>query len=139
MIRITKGAVNLVTVTLTENSTMPNPIYLFKLVNQQSNISYYFIANDTSMYTQRYNSFLLTEKTNANTLQAEVTLPLEGFYNYYVYETSLQNTSGLTTAADAVVDIVKEVENGLVWVTPSVDMPIVYHPQSTTAIIYKND
>ncbi len=139
MIRITKGQANTVTVTLYENSTTASPIYLFKFVNQQTAVSYYFIASDTSIYKRRYNQFTVTEMENPNTLIGQVELPHEGFYDYYVYETDLANTSGLTEASEAVGDIVKEVENGLVWVVPSPVTTITYEPQSTTAIVYKND
>jgi hypothetical protein len=50
MIQFTKGQSNTLTLTLTENSTLTNPIYLFQFNNQQTNVDYYFIANDTSQY-----------------------------------------------------------------------------------------
>ena len=139
MIRITKGQANTVTVTLYENSTTASPIYLFKFVNQQTAVSYYFIATDTSVYKRRYNQFTVTEMANPNTLIGQVALPHEGFYDYYIYQTNLANTSGIANASQAVPNIVKEVENGLVWVVPSPVTTITYEPQSTTAIVYKND
>lgn len=139
MIRINKGEVNTITVTLYENSTVANPIYLFCFNNQQTNVDYYFIANDTSQYLRRYNQFEVTETTNPDTLNGEVELGNEGFYNYYIYQTNLQSTSGLTNASEAVQNIVKEVENGLVWVVPEATSTITYNPQSNTAIVYNND
>jgi hypothetical protein len=122
---------------LTENATVANPIYLFEFINQQTNEQYYFISTDTSSYKQRYNKFQLIEKSNANTLAGEVTLGNEGFYDYVVYQTNLPNTSGLTNASQAVANIVKEVENGLVWVVPSTVVNITYEPASNTSIVYQ--
>lgn len=139
MIRFNKGAVNNVVVTLTENSTAANPIYLFLFTNQQSNVNYFFIATDTSQYKERYNQFSVTEKMGANTLNGEVDLGNEGFYNYTVYQTSLSSLSGLTTAADAVDYIVKTVEVGLVWVVPVATSNTKYTPQSNTSVVYSAD
>jgi hypothetical protein len=137
MLNIIKDAINTIVVTLTENATTFNPIYLFKFTNQQSNVDYYFISTDTSSHIERYNKFLLTEKTNANTLTGEVTLGNEGFYDYVVYQTNLPNTSGLTNASEAVANIVKSVEVGLVWVVPSAVVNVTYEPSSNTSIVYQ--
>jgi hypothetical protein len=137
MLNIIKDTINTIVVTLTENATTFNPIYLFKFTNQQSNVDYYFISTDTSSHIERYNKFLLTEKTNANTLTGEVTLGNEGFYDYVVYQTNLPNTSGLTSASEAVANIVKSVEVGLVWVVPSAVVNVTYEPSSNTSIVYQ--
>jgi hypothetical protein len=137
MIRINKGETNTVTVTLFENSTVANPIYLFQFVNQQSQVSYYFIATDTSAYLTRYNRFEVTETTNPDTLDGEVELEHEGFYDYYVFQTDLENTTGLTNASEAVENIVKQVETGLVWVVPAEQVTHTYTPQASQTIIYE--
>jgi hypothetical protein len=136
MIRFEKSAVNDVVVTLYENSTVTSPIYLFKFTNQQTNVDYYFIAEDISAYITRYNRFEVEEVEDADTLNGEVTLGNEGFYNYTVYQTTLPNTSGLTTAADAVPYVLKEVENGLVWVELPTQTTITYTPPVNTTIVY---
>jgi hypothetical protein len=135
MIQFTKGQSNTLTLTLTENSTLTNPIYLFQFNNQQTNVDYYFIANDTSQYKERYNRFVIASGTD--TLNAEIELGNEGFYNYYVYETNLANTSGLANAEEAVPYIVGQVENGLVWVLPEADAIINYEPDDDTAVAYE--
>jgi hypothetical protein len=135
MIQFTKGQTNTLTLTLTENSTLTNPIYLFQFNNQQTNVDYYFIANDTSQYKERYNRFVISSGTD--TLNAEIELGNEGFYNYYVYETNLANTSGLSNAEEAVPYIVGQVENGLVWVLPEADAIINYEPDDDTAVAYE--
>ena len=136
MIEFRKTYTNTVTVTLTENSTISNPIYLFLFKNQQSGVDYYFIATDTSAFKQRYNQFQVIEKTNANTLNGEVSLGNEGFYDYTIYQTSLANTTGLANALAAVPFITKTVEVGLVWVVPDELQTTDYNPLSTTTIIY---
>ena len=135
MIQFQKGQSNTLTLTLTENSTLTNPIYLFQFNNQQTNVDYYFIANDTSQYKQRYNEFEIAHGTD--TLNGEIELGNEGFYNYYVYETNLATTSGLTNAEDAVPYIIGQVENGLVWVLPEADAIIKYEPDDDTSVVYE--
>ena len=137
MIRFLKNSTNNVVVTLTENSTVTNPIYLFLFTNQTSNVPYYFIGTDTSAYKTRYNKLSIIEKVSANTLNGEVTLGFNGYYNYTVYQTSLANTSGLTTAADAVPFITKSVEVGVVDVVLDAQTTTEYDVQDETNIIYQ--
>ena len=122
MIKFNKSATNNVVVTLKENSTVANPIYLFKFVSQQTLVSYYFIATDISAYKDRFNQFTVIEKANANTLNGEVTLGLQGYYDYKVYQTNLANTSGLANAGAAVPNITKEVEDGLDYIREIINM-----------------
>lgn len=136
MLIVLKDTANMLVLTLRENSTQANPIYLFEFVNQVTHKSYYFIASDTSVQKQRYNQFVLTEKNNANTLNGEVLLEDLGYYDYTVYETDLNSLSGLTTAADAVPHIVKAVEHGKVLVVNGTTNSIVYSPNSNTSIVY---
>jgi hypothetical protein len=139
VLRVIKDSLNILTVTVTEKSTVSNPIYLFKFVNQTSNVSYYFISSDTSQFKQRYNKFLLTEKTNANTLNGEVTLGLQGFYDYEIYQTNLANTSGLSSAVDAIENIVKTVEVGVVEVLFDTEEYAKYEVEFDTNIVYQPD
>jgi hypothetical protein len=136
VIRFKKYKQNTIVVTLTENSTVTNPYYLFQFTNQTSNVDYYFIATDESNYKERYNEFTVTERDTPNTLNGQVELGDEGFYNYTIYQTSLINLSGLTNAEDAVNSIVKSVEKGKVWVVPSTDANYTYTGVDTTAIVY---
>ncbi len=139
MIRIVKDSENIIVVTLYENSTVSNPIYLFELVNQQSNVKFYFISTDTSTNITRYNRFELIEKENADTLNGEVELDGEGYYNYTVYQTDLHNLDGLTEASEAVPNIVKTVEVGLCFVEFNPIANITYSPESNTNIVYQYD
>ena len=137
MITINKGQSNNIVVTLRENSTVSNPIYLFMFRNQQTQVNYYFISTDISNFKDRFNKFLLVEKTNPNTLSGEVELGNEGFYDYEIYQTNLSSTSGLTNASQAIPNIVKTVEYGLVWVTLESEVLDIYNPQTTTTIAYQ--
>lgn len=137
MIRIVKDSENMIVVTLYENSTVTNPIYLFELVNQQSNIKYYFISTDTSTNVTRYNRFKLIEKPEPDTLNGELDLEAAGYYNYTVYQTDLLNLDGLTEASEAVPNIVKTVEVGLCFVEFNPIANITYSPASNTNIVYQ--
>ena len=136
MIRFIKSTENKVVVTLTENSTVTNPYYLFQFTNQSSNVNYYFIASDVSNFKERYNEFNVTERFDANTLNGEVSLGEEGFYNYDIYQTSLSTLSGLSTASDAVNYITKTVESGKVWVVSSNATLPTYTGNDPTIVIY---
>ena len=138
MIQIIKDAINNVVVTLKENTTVNNTVYLFMFLNQQTNDSYYFIGTDTSLYKDRYNQFSITEKDGANTLNGQVTLGNEGFYDYEVYQTSLTSISGLTTANDAIQYITKTVEYGLVWVVLATETIDRYNPATDNSIVYQS-
>jgi hypothetical protein len=139
MIRIVKDSENIIVVTLYENSTVSNSIYLFELVNQQSNVKFYFISTDTSTNITRYNRFELIETENADTLNGEVELGGEGYYNYTVYQTDLLTLDGLTEASEAVPNIVKTVEVGLCFVEFNPIANITYSPESNTNIVYQYD
>lgn len=139
MIRFEKYATNNVVVTLTENSTLTNPYYLFQFTNQTSNVDYYFIATDVSLYKERYNEFSVTERDTPNTLAGEVELGDTGFYNYTIYQTNLVSLAGLTNASQAVSSATLEVEKGKVWVVPSSDANYIYNGIDTTAIVYNPD
>ena len=75
MIRFEKYATNNVVVTLTENSTLTNPFYLFQFTNQTSNVDYYFIATDVSLY--KTNLVSLAGLTNASQAVSSATLEVE--------------------------------------------------------------
>jgi hypothetical protein len=79
---------NQVALTLTEMVTLPTPYYLFELINKQSKEKKYFIGQDTSLYSYRYNLFEIEVKSNPNPLVSEVDLKLGDEYDYYVYEQS---------------------------------------------------
>jgi hypothetical protein len=101
MLIITQNQINPLVVTLTEKKQLSTKIYLLELINNQSNTKVYCIANDVSVSPDRYNEFCITETSQSsggtNPFDSEVSLPLDGFYYYNIYENpdSLLVPSGL--------------------------------------------
>ena len=140
MLRVLKNSENILTVTLTEKSTLPNPIYLFKFTNQTSNVAYWFISEDTSQFKQRYNKFIVIELENvapSETLIGYIELGLEGRYDYQIYQTTLTNLDGLDSAVDAIPFIDKTVEVGLVDVVFAAENITKYQVETETNIVYQ--
>jgi hypothetical protein len=105
MIRLNLGS-NVVVLTLSEKITISSPNFLFEFINNQTQIKYYCISADLSLYPERYNKFnIIVKTTTPSPLVGEINIPLGDEYTYNVYEqvssTNL-NPSGLTV-----------VENGL--------------------------
>lgn len=125
---------------MTEKSTRNNPIYLFKFVNQTTNLPYWFIAADTSLYKQRYNQFTVTEIADlspVNTLYGSIELGLQGLYDYEIYQTPLTTLDGLNSALDAIPFIELTVEVGIVDVVFADENYTKYQVESTTNIVYQ--
>jgi len=92
MIYLDKGEINTFALTLTENSTITAPVWLFVFENEFNTASepIYWVGVDTSPYVNRYNLFTLEEGV-------DLTLII-GQYTYSVYESPVpivvdQNTS----------------------------------------------
>ncbi len=89
--------------TLTEKSTLSNPNYLMKLINDTTREKKIFLlAADQSSYTYRYNKFTLTEVNNSGSeilTSGTVMLKPTGFWTYEVYE---QNSSTNLTVENAI-------------------------------------
>lgn len=133
MIWILKGQSNIIAVTLTEKCTLTQPNYLFRLVNDETNIEYAFIAPDTSNYVERYNKFTITETADPDNLNGEIELPDSGFYHYYIYEQ--ESTTNLDyTLATTLVEIgkckVPGDEVSLESYTPPSSVNITYQPSN---------
>jgi hypothetical protein len=140
VLRILKNNTNIITVTLTEKSTLPNPIYLFKFVNQTSNVSYWFISEDTSQFKERYNKFVLIEGdyfTPLDSLEGKIEIGLQGLYDYEIYQTTLLDISTLDSAEDAIPFIDKTVEVGLVDVVFAAENITKYQVETETNIVYQ--
>jgi hypothetical protein len=141
VIRFLKNSTNNVVVTLTENSTVTNPIYLFLFTNQTSNVPYYFISQDVSAYKSRYNKFVVVEddEVEPNTVYGTIVLGFNGYYNYTVYQTSLtpMQVNLLTDAVQAIPYITKTVEVGVVDVVLDAQVNTEYDVQDETNIIYQ--
>ena len=92
MIYIEKGEINTIVLTLTEDTTIPEPYYLFVFQNEFNKESnkIYWIGTDTSQYKDRYNLFTLEEGE-------DVTF-VKGQFTYSVYESAVppEDETGLT-------------------------------------------
>lgn len=104
MIQIIKTTINTVALTLTELSNLTAPYYLFEFKNDQDNSLVYLIGTDISLYPNRYNKFLIEEKSLPNPLNGEVELVLAGFYSYRVFE-QLSSTNLNPTLCDNLVPL----------------------------------
>ena len=125
---------------MTEKSTLPNPIYLFKFVNQTSNVAYWFISEDTSQFKERYNKFVLIEGdyfTLLDSLEGKIEIGLQGLYDYEIYQTTLLDISTLDSAIDAIPFIDKTVEVGLVDVVFAAENITKYQVETETNIVYQ--
>ena len=105
MIRLNLGS-NVVVLTLSEKITISSPNFLFEFINNQTQIKYYCISSDLSLYPERYNKFnIIVKTTTPSPLVGEINIPLGDEYTYNVYEQSSSTNldpTGLTV-----------VENGL--------------------------
>jgi hypothetical protein len=105
MVRLNLGS-NVVVLTLSEKISIPSPYYLFEFINNQTQIKYYCISTDLSLYPERYNKFTIVVKTTTpSPLVGEIQIPLGDEYTYNVYEQS-NNTNLNPTGLNVV-------ENGL--------------------------
>ena len=129
MIKINKNSANTVVLTLTEKCTLTNPLFLFRFTNDQSKVSYTFIALDDSLHPDRYNRFVITEKTSPVLTNSEVNLPLPGFYHYEIYEQSSPTNLNIANAVGIV-------ETGKVKVIGTNTSWTAYDGQTKTNIIY---
>lgn len=123
MVLINKNSNNTMVLTLTENSTLTNPFYLFNFVSDVTNESVNFIATDLSNYTDRYNKFLITETSGTQILTSgTIELNPAGSWTYKVYEqTSDTNLNPLlsTNTTPLEVGIIKVKGNETVYNTNS--------------------
>lgn len=98
MIYIEKNQLNNFVLTLTENSRLTNPNYLFQFTNEYilNSTPIYWTAPDISNYTNRYNQFQLNEaasgSTSGGTSGATLSL-IGGQYSYTVYESTASTLS----------------------------------------------
>jgi len=129
MIKIIKGQSNIIVLTLTEKCTLTNPFFLFRFINDESKVSYTFVAQDTSIHTDRYNRFTITETSTPTLTASEVALPLPGFYHYEIYEQTSSTNLNYTLATGIV-------ELGKVKVIGTATSTTAYDNQTKINIIY---
>lgn len=104
---IRKGEINQVVITVTEQTTISSPYYLFEFISKATKIPTYCIAQATT--TARCDTFQITEKSNPVAASGEVSLA-EGDYTYKVYQQSSStntdpNNTTLAASGFAYVEI----------------------------------
>lgn len=138
MIRLDFGLNDNVIMTLTENVTIPNPIFLLELTNQQSLDVSYVVVTNYSFQTQRYDRlqiFVTNDEPNPPSLDGNVYLTNPGFYDYKVFECVFN--PDYTQASDYVNVKGNQLESGLVWLVPTDPSSTLYTPDNTDTIIYQ--
>jgi len=126
LINIERNSANDVALTLTEKGTAA--YYLFKFQSDNTEAVKYCIATDSSLYPDRFNKFTITEQTSPNNLNAEVELPTEGQWRYFVYANSSATNldpTGLT-----------ELESGIVKVTGTTTPVTTYSGGNSNYVVY---
>lgn len=130
MITITRGTTNTIILTLTENVSIGNPVFLFVFTDDQTNQAYSCIAADQSEFTYRYNEFLITETASPNLLTSQINLPSPGDYHYAVYQQT--STSNLDPSlSEGLLETGK-----LVVLTTSSDTNNTYDSEPKSNIVY---
>jgi uncharacterized delta-60 repeat protein len=81
MILLKSNQLNKIVVTLTQNTTVCEPEYLFQFIHIFSKLEVKFILPDVSPHPTRYNQFEFIEGQGVG----EIPFPYEGQYNYYAY------------------------------------------------------
>jgi hypothetical protein len=126
LINIARNSANEITLTLTERGTAT--YYLFKFQSDNTEAVEYCIATDSSAYTERFNKFTITETSTPDNLNAEVELPTEGQWRYFVYANSSSSNldpTGLT-----------ELESGIVKVTGTTTPVTTYSGGNSNYVVY---
>jgi len=123
MINIDKNSTNKVILTLTEKSTLLNPIYLFSFTSTTDfNNVVNFVGADTSIYKSRYNEFDIIETgtTFVNLTASAINLNPPGMWDYSIYE-----GTGVTLSISATTGNI--IEQGKVIVDgEDLTIPLVY-------------
>ncbi|HYG15033.1 MAG TPA: hypothetical protein VEC12_04705 [Bacteroidia bacterium] len=129
MILIAKGQSNVLALTLTEKTTIPDPVYLFEFTGTQTRASKTFIAADASQFKERYNLFTVVEKTSPDALLGEVELAEQDFWQYRVF--------AQMSAANLDPEQANElVETGILYVTGETPNEYQYNGQPINAFVY---
>lgn len=122
MIVINKNSVNDIVLTLTENSTIPAPYYLFQFTNELNTNEVLFNATDLSNFNCRFNRFNIIETgtTYQDVTNGIINLFAQGQWKYSIYEASASTLS--ISATTGVV-----LETGIVVVIGNdTDVPNIY-------------
>lgn len=130
---------NYLTFTLNEKVSISSPEFVLILRNESTKAQYGCkLGADISLYTDRYNLFLVTVISSPTALNAELGLEHHGQHRYYVYEMEDADTfdfAGVNTLD--LMTMTGEVEQGKVsYLKINPDLP---HYINRQAAIISND
>jgi len=126
LINIERNSPNEIALTLKERGTAT--YYLFKFQSDNTEAVEYCIATDSSSFPNRYNRFTITEQTSPDNLNAQVEMPTEGQWRYYVYA----NVSSSNLDPTGLV----ELESGIVKVTGTTTPVTSYSGGNSNYVVY---
>ena len=106
MITINRGETNTVILTLSENTTIEDAVYLFEFINDQSGKTKYFIAQDISTNKIRFNQFVIEENNTEILLTGVVKLDQLDSWKYTIREQA-SSTNLDPTLSGGIVEIGK--------------------------------
>jgi hypothetical protein len=115
-----------VALTLTEKGTAS--YYLFKFQSDNTEEVEYCVATDSSAYPERFNKFVLTEQTSPDNLAAQIELPTDGQWRYFVFANS--------SASNLDPDGLTELESGILKVTGTSTPVTSYSGGNSTYVVY---
>lgn len=118
MLLIQKGAINTLTLTLTEKCSLTNPNFLFYFKSRVNGSEVSIVLNDVSNFTYRYNQFLFNEAPYDM---------LEGFWDYEVYEQT-------GTGTDRTLGT--KIEDGVLKVTEPRTITATTYTTTSTSTVY---
>ena len=121
MILINKDSLNTVILTLTENSSLMFPNYIFEFFNDIQDKTVIFSAPDLSTFGCRYNRFEITETgtTFTDNNNGIINLVPSGYWSYNVYE-STGTTLSISATTGVVLETGKVFVNGTDNAIPSI-------------------
>jgi hypothetical protein len=129
MIYLIPNTNNIVPLTLTEKSTLSNPIYLFRFIHS-TGVEAVCISTDLSLYKSRYNKFILkTIDGTPNRLIGELHLKHGDQYEYIIYEQTSTTNLDYKLATN-------EVERGIMIFDLPTNERKVYESREDTRKIY---
>ena len=124
MITIYKNTSNIVVLTLSEKTTLTNPIYLCRFVSDITKAESAFICSDNSLYIYRYNRFTIIDNPTPLPLSGQMNFTPVGEWTYYIYEQTSASNLDYTQSG-------KLLETGKVNVVGSVNVSAEYQSYQT--------
>lgn len=113
MLTIDKGQTKNWVMTLTEKTTLVDPYYLFEAYNKETlNYTYMILPSDSSVYSDRYNLYSVTEMDTPVTA-GQISLTA-GEYIYKVYEQASAvntNPTGLNCVEENALQVKESINN----------------------------